>query len=72
LVNVNLTAHSLPHLVLDGPINRSYRFEYQDNFGEAKGWNPLATVFVTQTPFSFTDTNSAGRTQRFYRAVLLP
>ncbi len=59
-------------LLLYGPVNRIYRIDFRDGLKLAQGWNPLATLVVTNSPAQFFDASWTNSPQRFYRAVLLP
>jgi hypothetical protein len=60
----------LPHLAIEGPRNRSYRIEANDSLHDSSGWEELVTF--SAVPYTWTDSQSGGRSNRFYRAVLLP
>ena len=55
---------------ITGDIGRSYRLEARDNLNSGS-WQPLATVNITQNPRLYFDGNAVGKSQRFYRAVLV-
>jgi hypothetical protein len=59
--------------VLAGSIGQQYRVDYADvvTVGTTN-WLTLTNVTLPQSPFLVIDPNSAGRTQRYYRAVPLP
>jgi hypothetical protein len=69
LLNLELTMRPAPHLLLWGPVNRSYSIEFADAFNPLNNWRALTNVFADQCPMSISDTNGSGR---FYRAALLP
>jgi hypothetical protein len=57
------------HLSIQGPRNRTYRIEANDS-ATSEGWNEVATL--SNSPYSWTDPQSIAKSNRFYRAVLLP
>ncbi len=59
--------------VLAGSIGQQYRVDYADvvTVGTTN-WLVLTNVTLPSSPFLVIDPNSAGRTQRYYRAVPLP
>jgi hypothetical protein len=69
LLNLELTMQPDPHLLLWGPVNRSYNIEFAGTLSPSNNWIALTNVFADQCPMSISDTNGLGR---FYRAVLLP
>ena len=69
LLNLELAMQPAPHLLLWGPVNRSYNIEFADTLNPSNTWLTLTNVFAGQCPVSISDTNGLGR---FYRAVLLP
>ena len=59
--------------VLAGSIGQQFRVDYADvvTVG-ATNWLTLTNVTLLFSPFYVDDPNSAGRTQRYYRAVPVP
>jgi hypothetical protein len=59
--------------VLAGSIGQQYRVDYADvvTVGTTN-WLTLTNVTLPYSPFLVVDPNSAGRTQRYYRAVPVP
>ena len=59
--------------VLAGSIGQQFRVDYADvvTVG-ATNWLTLTNVTLLFSPFYVDDRNSAGRTQRYYRAVPVP
>jgi uncharacterized delta-60 repeat protein len=59
--------------VLAGPIGQPYRVDFADVVSVGTtNWLTLTNVTLPYSPFLVIDPNSAGRTQRYYRAVPLP
>lgn len=59
--------------VLAGSVGQQYRVDYADVVSVGTtNWLTLTNVTLPYSPFLVIDPNSAGRTQRYYRAVPLP
>lgn len=63
----------LASVVLAGPIGRQFRVDYADvvTVGTTN-WITLTNMTLPYSPFLVVDPSSAGRTQRYYRAVPVP
>lgn len=55
---------------ITGDIGRSYRLEASDDLNSGQ-WQPLATLNITQNPHLYIDGDAVGKSQRFYRAILV-
>lgn len=53
-----------------GEVGRSYQVEARDSLNSGQ-WEPLATLNLTQSPRLYIDGDSVGKTNRFYRCVLV-
>ncbi len=60
-----------PALILEGPLNRSYRIEHAPAVPPPSGWIPLTNVTATTSPYTVIDPSHGNADPRFYRAVLL-
>ena len=58
-------------LTLAGPVGAQFRIEFADALGGVNPWQTLTTVSLPNSPYLFIGAQSAGKAQRFYRAVLL-
>lgn len=59
--------------ILAGPVSQQFRVDYADVVSVGTtNWLTLTNVTLPYSPFLVIDPNSAGRTQRYYRAVPLP
>ena len=59
-------------VTLAGPPGASYLVDHADALGPVITWSALTNVSLAVGPSVVTDSQSAGRTNRFYRARLLP
>ena len=55
---------------VEGEVGRSYRIEARDSLTSGQ-WEPLATIALTQSTRVYIDGDSIGKSQRFYRCVLV-
>jgi hypothetical protein len=53
------------------PPEKTYRIEYVNPL-RTNNWSALTNLFLSSSPGSWVDTNSAGQPSRFYRSVELP
>lgn len=60
-----------PGLSIFGTVGKSYRVEFSERLQPA-GWQPLATVVLTNNPTRFVDFEARGTASRYYRAVETP
>lgn len=57
---------------LTGVVGRQYRLDFTDYVTGATNWITLTNFTLNTNPTTIIDTLSAGATNRYYRAVLLP
>ena len=69
VVDVEITHNGLAQLNVGGPKNAIYRIESLDAFAATNLWQPLTVL--SNAPYVWVDPQSAGATNRVYRAVLL-
>lgn len=65
-----LSLQEVAAISVTGAIGSSQRLEYINQFGPIDAWQPLATVFLTNSNQLFFDSSSIGQPPRLYR--LLP
>ena len=53
-----------------GGVGRSYELQATDDL-TSNLWVPLARIILTQSPRIYIDGDSVGKTERFYRCVLV-
>ena len=53
-----------------GEVGRSYLVEARDSL-TSDLWEPLAILYLTQSPRVYIDGDSLGKSQRFYRCMLI-
>ena len=70
VVRLDVSHDGMTHLTWEGPKMRQYRIEARESLAESDSWQPLATI--PGPPYTWTDPESDTRTNRIYRAVLLP
>lgn len=56
---------------IHGRVGRAYRIQRSDTVN-SQGWTDLATLTLESNPQSWIDPDPTGRTNRYYRAILLP
>jgi len=59
-------------ITLPGDIGSSWRIDYVNDLGSTNKWVTLATVTLTNTSQTYSDTTALGQSHRFYRVVQLP
>jgi hypothetical protein len=59
-------------VTLTGLVPGNYRIEGRSSLSPASNWSALTTLTITNSPFTWTDWDSANLPTRFYRAVWLP
>ena len=70
-VTLRLTGLSLYFVVeIDGTAGSTHRLEATDDLLTGQ-WTPLITVTLPSSSWSFLDFDSAGKTNRFYRTILI-
>ncbi len=57
---------------LQGPVGQRFRVDYTQVLGSVTNWLPLTNVTLPSPQFLVIDPDSAGQSNRFYRAVPLP
>lgn len=57
-------------LTITGVHGATYQIQYATNLNAPINWTTLTNVTLTSSPYLFFDASSAGRPQRFYRALL--
>jgi hypothetical protein len=60
--------NGLPVLTLSAALGLTYRIDYRTNFTTAV-WTPLVELWLSTSPFTFTDPAASNTPARFYRAV---
>ena len=70
VVRLNVCYDGMAQLSWVGPMQNQYRIDAVEALGATNSWQALTTV--TSPPFSWTDPESHTRSNRVYRAVVLP
>jgi hypothetical protein len=70
IIRLDVVKKEQTQVILQGPMDRSYRLEASDGLFDPNSWH-LLHIF-SSPPFIWTDAEAEGRTNRFYRAVLEP
>jgi hypothetical protein len=60
------------NLTLTGLVPATYRIEGKTSLSATSTWSTLATLTVTNSPFTWTDPDSTNLPTRFYRGVWMP
>lgn len=61
----------VPSLSLSGEVGRDYRIEYTESLSGTSGFQTLATIHLTTSPYAWVDTTATNSMRRFYRAALV-
>jgi hypothetical protein len=69
---INLELVRDAQLVVSGVSGSSYRIEATSEISSAAGWQPLGTIFLTNSPSLWRDNSANLPDKRFYRAVVVP
>lgn len=59
-------------ITLAGPVGTQFTVEYQDAIGDPNTWENLSSITLPSSPYLFIDPQSPGKSQRYYRAVVVP
>ncbi|MCX6902589.1 MAG: formylglycine-generating enzyme family protein [Verrucomicrobia bacterium] len=61
----------MPRLTIQSELGITNQIQYTNNLNSSN-WAALATMVVTQSPYTFLDLSAPPAPQRFYRVVVLP
>jgi hypothetical protein len=70
LLSLEIRGANPPELAITGIVGQTCQIESIANLSE--GWQPLAEIFLSTSPYSWTDTNATPFPSRIYRGVWRP
>jgi beta-propeller repeat-containing protein len=65
-------SNSVVRLSVSGEISNRFVLEYVSALAASNTWQSMVTSTIASSPVILTDTNTAGNSNRFYRAKLIP
>ena len=69
VVQATLSLDMLARVTVQGQVGQSYTVQYTDTLSQTNSWQSLATVTLTNSTQYVIDVSSAGKPNRYYRAI---